>query len=327
MLAQGRRARRVSRLRFGPGRKLGHGYPGIDEACIRRRDAGLVLLGGGPADAAPPRTSEPVGIDVSWPQCGKTLPKKPAFAIVGVNNGLANTTNPCLAAQLAWAETAPTPPLTAQPRVALYVNTANPGRQGSWWPGSNHYAGVDVANPYGVCGSGADDFRACSYIYGYAKAYDDATIRGVDDPEKYLWWLDVETENSWQPDKAANVADLEGMAALLQEHQRESRDLFHRLPVGPDRRRGPVEQPARGPAQLARWCAVPDRCQVQLHLAGTHSRQPRRPDAVRLRRAGLQLFVPLSRSRHMGSATADAEISRGPASLSPVSACRDPART
>ena len=176
---------------------------------------GLVLLGGGPASAAPPRAAEPVGIDVSWPQCGKTLPNRPAFAIVGVNNGLANTTNPCLAAQLGWAETSPYPPLTAQPRVALYVNTANPGPQGSWWPTSNHYGGVDVANPYGACGSGADDFRACSYMYGYAKAYDDATIRGVDNPQSYLWWLDVETENSWQPDKAANVADLEGMAAYF----------------------------------------------------------------------------------------------------------------
>ena len=152
---------------------------------------------------------------MSWPQCGKTLPNRPAFAIVGVNNGLANTTNPCLAAQLGWAETSPYPPLTAQPRVALYVNTANPGPQGSWWPTSNHYGGVDVANPYGACGSGADDFRACSYMYGYAKAYDDATIRGVDNPQSYLWWLDVETENSWQPGKAANVADLEGMAAYF----------------------------------------------------------------------------------------------------------------
>ena len=177
---------------------------------------GLLVLGGGPAAAAPPRNAEPVGIDVSWPQCGKTLPKNPAFAIVGVNNGLANTTNPCLATQLDWADTAPSPARTAQPRVALYVNTANPGRQGSWWPSSNHYGGVDVPNPYGVCrGGGEEDFRACSYMYGYAKAYDDATIRGIDDPEDYLWWLDVETENSWQPDKAANVAVLEGMTTYF----------------------------------------------------------------------------------------------------------------
>ncbi len=174
---------------------------------------GLVLLGSAPATAAPARSSDLVGIDVSWPQCGKTLPTKPAFAIVGVNNGLANTTNPCLGAELAWAGTALSPAVTSQPRVALYVNTANPGLQGSWWPTSNTYQGTAVANPYGDCAAG--DFKACSYMYGYAKAYDDAKLRGVSNPASYLWWLDVETGNTWQADKAANTADLEGMTAYF----------------------------------------------------------------------------------------------------------------
>lgn len=172
---------------------------------------GLVLLGSAPATAAPSRGAEAVGIDVSWPQCGKALPQQPAFAIVGVNGGRANTANPCFAQQLAWAGTAPDPQLASQPRVALYVNTGNPGLLGSWWPTSNTYGGVAVANPYGTCGSGAGDFKACSYMYGYAMAYDDATIRGVSDPASYQWWLDVETGNSWQTDKGANAADLEGM--------------------------------------------------------------------------------------------------------------------
>jgi hypothetical protein len=182
---------------------------------------GLVLLGSTPATAAPSRSAEPVGIDVSWPQCGKTLPGQPAFAIVGVNGGLANNTNPCLAQQLDWADGAPDPQLTSQPRVALYVNTGNPGLQGSWWPGSNSYGGAEVANPYGKCGSGAGDFRACSFMYGYAKAYDDAMIRGVSDPASYRWWLDVETGNSWQADTAANVADLEGMVAYFKSIRAE----------------------------------------------------------------------------------------------------------
>ena len=46
---------------------------------------------------------EPVGYDVSWPQCAQTLPTVLAFAVVGVNGGLATTTNPCLSSQLAWA--------------------------------------------------------------------------------------------------------------------------------------------------------------------------------------------------------------------------------
>ncbi|MCY1675573.1 hypothetical protein OVA06_12795 [Pseudarthrobacter sp. SL88] len=188
----------------------------------------LVLLGlfatGTAAVAAPPPSgsTDPVGNDVSWPQCGKTLPVSPAFAIVGVTGGLANNTNPCLAEQLAWAGKSSTGG-SSQPKVALYVNTANPGHAGSWWPSSNTYANVSVSNPYGTCGSGGGApgpvDLPCSYMYGYAKAYDDATIRGVTNPGTYFWWLDVETGNSWQtggPDSTAlNRATLEGMATYF----------------------------------------------------------------------------------------------------------------
>jgi len=167
-----------------------------------------------PSDVLPLPTSSPpasVGYDVSWPQCYATLPTGQAFGIVGVNGGLANNTNPCLAAQLSWA--AASTGVTSQPRVALYVNTANPPvAQASWWPSSNSYppgALVPVANPYGQC-VGAEG-AACSYVYGYAKAYDNATIRGVPNPASFFWWLDVETENSWTSDTTANRAALEGM--------------------------------------------------------------------------------------------------------------------
>ena len=94
---------------------------------------GLVLLGGSPASAATASTSGP-GIDVSWPQCGKALPKQPAFAIVGVNHGLANNTNPCLASQLAWAKTAKSPAATAQPGVALLSTRPTPPGRGPGGP-------------------------------------------------------------------------------------------------------------------------------------------------------------------------------------------------
>jgi hypothetical protein len=168
----------------------------------------LLMLQALPAEAA----TAGVGNDVSWPQCGKALPKGPAFGIVGVNNGLANTTNPCLATQLTWAGSSSGS--TAQPKVQLYVNTANPGLAGSWWPTSNTYAGTKVFNPYGNCKAN-DVGAACSYMYGWAKAYDDAYIRGISNPSGYTWWLDVETGNSWSGDKVANRADLEGMVAFF----------------------------------------------------------------------------------------------------------------
>lgn len=174
----------------------------------------ISILGTNSVFAAKPASisSIPTGNDISWPQCGKTLPKGQAFGVVGVNGGLANNTNPCLSTQLTWANQSKGG--TGQPLVALYVNTANPGLTGSWWPTSNDYAGSTITNPYGTC-DGADT-AACAYIYGYAKAYDDATVRGVSNPANYLWWLDVETGNSWESNTVANTADLEGMTAYFE---------------------------------------------------------------------------------------------------------------
>jgi hypothetical protein len=178
-----------------------------------------------------PATSTITGNDISWPQCGRPLPTGQAFGIVGVNNGLANNTNPCLADQLAWA--AKSTGGTAQPRSAVYVNTGNPsGVAGiAWWPTSNTFAHkadhtdtsatsgtgvsdivtVPVPASYGACSTGAAADAACSYVYGYAKAYDDVRYRGVAAPAAFRWWLDVETTNSWETTTRPNAADLEGM--------------------------------------------------------------------------------------------------------------------
>ena len=182
--------------------------------------ASLLLICGSPAYAAPSPgegVQSLLGNDISWPQCNTAFPTGQAFAIVGVNNGLANTTNPCLAEQLRWAEDSAGHP--GRPTVSLYVNTANPGAAGSWWPEEDEYpAGREVHNPYGPCEDG-DFGKACAYMYGFAKAYDDAHHRGVSNPGSYFWWLDVETENSWSgTDKEANRAVLEGMT-----------DFFHSI--------------------------------------------------------------------------------------------------
>jgi hypothetical protein len=186
-------------------------------ACLLLAAVGLVFT---PSAAAAPSpgdgTQGLLGNDVSWPQCDGRVPMGQAFAIVGVNKGLANTTNPCLAEQLEWAGTSAG--LTGQPKVALYVNTANPGHAGSWWPTSNEYpAGSAIRNPYGKC-EAPNISEACAYMYGYAKAFDDAHVRGISKPSEYLWWLDVETGNSWSINRDANRAVLEGMT-----------DFFHSI--------------------------------------------------------------------------------------------------
>ena len=77
-----------------------------------------------------------VGYDVSYPQCGTTLPTAHAFGVVGVNGGLATTSNPCLAAQLTWAWQS-SGAVPAQSKAQVYLNTANPGEirtQVQTWP-------------------------------------------------------------------------------------------------------------------------------------------------------------------------------------------------
>lgn len=153
-------------------------------------------------------TSVTTGNDISWPQCGATLPKGQLFGIVGVNDGLANNTNPCFGTELSWANGSAGG--TGQDKAALYVNTANPGNLGvADWPTTG------TSTKYGSC-TGGDD-QACAYQYGWTMASLDATTRiGTSNPSGYLWWLDVETGNSWETNTANNDADLEGMTDYFQ---------------------------------------------------------------------------------------------------------------
>ncbi|GAA4739551.1 hypothetical protein GCM10023328_20740 [Modestobacter marinus] len=184
-----------------------------------------VLAVASPAAAEQPAPST-VGYDVSYPQCDTELPDDAAYAVIGVNGGIATTENPCLAEQWEWAhDSSGAEP--AQPRAQLYVNTANPGevrQQVSTWPRSG-------ATRYGVCDG--DNSAACSYEYGVDRAEDDVemvldTLGDLpgdaavteDDLEGLRWWLDVETMNTWQTDGAAaqrnNRATLEGMTDHLE---------------------------------------------------------------------------------------------------------------
>ena len=162
-----------------------------------------------------PQESAVLGNDVSWPQCGGQLPAPPAFAVVGVNGGRPTTANPCLAEQLAWADGSSE--AAAGVPSAIYVNTAATGAVGSlWWPANNSVMGTDIGNPYGMCDGTASP--ACAYVHGYVMAYNDAgSLAGAGGGAAHrMWWLDVETGNSWLSNKAANTAELEGMTAYLQ---------------------------------------------------------------------------------------------------------------
>ena len=193
--------------------------------------AGAAVLLGVPGTAlAASGDDAPAGYDVSHPQCGERLPQRASFAVVGVNGGIATRANPCLADQLEWATEATgthratgADGATGGDAVELYVNTANPGEvidRITTWP-------VTGSTPYGTCDG--SNSAACSWQYGWTRAA--AAVRVFtsaardadvdDDPAAYRWWLDVETENTWQAgspgSRARNRAVLEGMVTQLQD--------------------------------------------------------------------------------------------------------------
>jgi hypothetical protein len=163
------------------------------------------------------RTAQPIGYDISYPQCGKPYPVNPAFGIVGVNRGIVFSANPCLGtgagpSQLAWAGK----------RAELYANTGNPGpRLSSRWP-------IGQSSPK-RCSAQDPDSAKCAYDYGWnaaansyataVKAYIAlgwAAPGSTRTPVANRWWLDVETANSWRSNVTLNIAALRGAVAYLQ---------------------------------------------------------------------------------------------------------------
>jgi hypothetical protein len=164
-----------------------------------------------------------------------------------VNDGLANTVNPCLGpsssypsykqSELYWAEATSSGALS-QPKAQVYVNTADPG---NWyndhpiadWPtsGTNSYGTCQtttMTSSSGTTYTVGQDSTACAYQYGKDRASQDlgyvkgavSAVNGQESslplpPEtNYRYWVDVETANSWQSGSSGqvmNVADLQGM--------------------------------------------------------------------------------------------------------------------
>jgi hypothetical protein len=162
-----------------------------------------------------PGAKSPTGYDVSYPQCGGPLPTNVLFAIVGVNDGIVYSANPCLGTQVSWAE-------QYEQTAVLYANTADPGPAlSSHWP-------TGQTSPQ-VCDAANTDSASCSYDYGWNAAADSyldavkayvalgkAPSGSTQTPRPNEWWLDVETANSWEQNTTNNVAELQGEVAYLQ---------------------------------------------------------------------------------------------------------------
>jgi hypothetical protein len=128
---------------------------------------------------APPASVPAIGYDVSHWQCRTALPAAGGFAIVAITSGKPLSTNPCLSQQISWARN--------KPGHAVYLNTANPG----------------TANPVTYGQALVDDAVSSEHAAGAGPTS--------------MWWLDVETVNTWDGTQQQNATVLDAMAARLQQ--------------------------------------------------------------------------------------------------------------
>jgi hypothetical protein len=141
--------------------------------------------------ASPPRwyASGATGFDVSWPQCAAALPPPSTIAVVGINDGTANTFNPCFRTEASWAG--------LELSVYINVNSPNPAIPSQWAQG-----------PAGACAP--TDARCSSYNYGFNSTRGAIDMVRSEGFKPHTWWLDVETLNAWSPDPGANAQAVAG---------------------------------------------------------------------------------------------------------------------
>jgi hypothetical protein len=139
-----------------------------------------------------PYKAASVGYDVSWPQCGQNLPSVGSIHIVGINDGRAFSTNPCLTAQGRWAGSS----------ASVYLNLNYP-------PDSSR----DMTGPAGSCSSANTSCQAYNYgANAVTFSVNAARAAGVSGA---VWWLDVETGNAWSSSTSANDQVIRGALAQL----------------------------------------------------------------------------------------------------------------
>jgi hypothetical protein len=145
-------------------------------------------------------TTGTTGYDISFPQCDYAYPTLSEYpmGIVGVTSGHAFRNNPCFASEYAWAAHTMSP-------ESVYLNL-------------NEDIGVTAlygdTGPYGTCDQGT----ACHALnYGYnaaSSAYTYATQ--VQTFVARMWWLDIETLNSWsETDLSLNQDVIRGAIQFL----------------------------------------------------------------------------------------------------------------
>lgn len=146
-----------------------------------------------PVSAAAVGYGSPVN-DVSWPNCLTNLKQLSNTGIVGVSGGLDFRNNPCLAKEASWFS-----------RYGLYINTGYPGA----------VAARKFINSPLKC-SPADNL-CLAYNYGYNAALFAVNYANSQLVHSPSWWLDVETDNSWDANYLINREDIQGAQVALDQ--------------------------------------------------------------------------------------------------------------
>jgi hypothetical protein len=154
------------------------------------RVSGKVLTYGVPVPPPVNTGTDPLkpgtfGYDISWPECGNSRPNASnAFVIIGINDGHAFSTNPCLASEWRIA--------LASPNHWLYMNTDNPGLTGS-----------------------------SAFRFGEQAAQQSLNTAGdLHIASSTMIWLDVETTNQWSGGTSGNTQVILGFIHQLTNAKR-----------------------------------------------------------------------------------------------------------
>ena len=154
----------------------------------------------GAGSTIPPRRTglaSPFGYDVSFPDCSRALPPPSAFVVVGVTGGRMFTANPCAGDQFRWARSG-----TSMASVYINVNAPEPEEMAYL----AHDAGDRCHADDGGCQLREWGRR------GAIAAFNLARHAGITSP---MWWLDVETLNTWLPDANSNAVIVQGAIDAL----------------------------------------------------------------------------------------------------------------
>ena len=147
---------------------------------------GALVLNAIAAHAFGPYTSGQTGYDISYPQCPGTSAPNGSFGIIGVNDGRPFSTNPCFGNEYSGVAN------------SVYINTG--------------YAKAYRSKITSGCSAGA---QSVAWAIGCSEA--ETSLSSVGGRSVSMWWLDVETANSWSSGNLTPNRDaIQGAISRLQ---------------------------------------------------------------------------------------------------------------